>query len=410
MSSPLVVPRRHQVMIPILVLILVMTPGLWANDAPLLPVQVTGIDATTNRTVDCVLPAGVAVSGTVTSDGGNLIIGGSVTARSADVTFEGAIQFSPVAQSSRYQITLPPGRYRLKVRALFVVEETGTTLTVTYPESDEIAITATMVHDLRIPPPPPVVRVRGVVQNLGGLDAEDAVIFFAREDGTIQASAPLAEDFMLAVPVGRYVIAALGLRPPLSDDLSELLNLELATVTISGVTTVDVTIPPLVEVKGTITMTRGNAGFPMQIAVASVDQQATRAAVTVPTDATEGQYSLLVPAGFYDAIAFVPISLEEDAGGVLGFPVSSRRFRAESGAELHFTIPPIGPVVTLSGRVTDAQGNPVGGVFVLASSGVLTDMTDVFFTAATLSENDGTYELKVISGRNYSLLCTPPAM
>lgn len=400
----------QKVMIPGLVLILVMPPGILADDMPLLPAQRTGIDATADQKVDCVLPSGVTLTGAVTSEAHALIIGGSITARSAEgVTFDGPIQFSPLEQSARYRVVLPPGQYRLRVRALFLVEDTGSTLAVTFPEGDPITVDDDVVHDVLVPPPPPLVRVRGEVRDLGDLDAETAAIQFAAPEGTLQASTVLAEDYTLAMPVGQYVVSVLGLKPYLPDDQSELLNLELNVVTISGDTTVDLTIPPLVTVTGTIKGADGQPPIQAQIAVANADQQATRAAVIV-TGATDGQYMLRLPAGSYDAIAFVSLALGEEAQGVLGFPLLSRRFRAEAGAELHFTVPPVNSVVTISGRVTDDQGNPIEGAVILASSIALTDVPDTFFTAAALSESDGTYRLVVISGRDYTLVCTPPAL
>lgn len=391
------------------ILVLAMGPRLSAAEMPLLPAQQTGIDATIDRTVDCLLPAGVTLTGTITSEAGVVIVGGSVTARSADATFQGPIEFSPLEQSARYQIVLPPGQYRLRVSVVFVIEDTGSTLTVSFDEGEEITVGSSTVHDLRVPSPPPVVRVRGTVRNLGDLNGERAAILFAAEDGTLQASTTLAEEYTLAVPVGRYVVSALGLRPSLPDELNELLNLELERVMISGDTTVDVTLPALVEVKGTIKMASGAPAIAAQIIATSVDQQATRAVVAISFDATDGQYRLLIPVGSYDAIAFVTFILEEEGSqGALGFPISSRRFHADTGAELDFTIPPIGPIVTISGRVTDGQGDPVGGAFVLASSIMLTDMQDTFFTAGALSEDDGTFQVKVISGRDYTLVCTPP--
>ncbi|HXF06253.1 MAG TPA: carboxypeptidase-like regulatory domain-containing protein [Blastocatellia bacterium] len=392
----------------LLILVMAVESGLSAADIALLPAQVTGIDATSDRTVNCLLPAGVTLTGSITSEADVLIVGGSVTARSADTSFEGPIQFSPLDQSARYEIVLPPGRYRLSVRAVFVVEETGSTLTVTFAEGEEMTVNDSTVHDLRVPSPPPVVRVRGTVRNLGDLDVERAAILFATEDGMIQASTALTEEYTLAVPVGRYVVSALGLSPLLPDELSELLNLELERVMISGDATVDVTLPPLVEVKGTIKMATGDPAITAQITVSNVDEQTTRAAVVISADATGGQYRLLIPAGSYDAIAFVTFLLEEETQGVLGFPISTRRFHADAGVELDFTIPPIGPIVTISGRVTDSQGDPVGGAFILASSVMLTDMPDTFFTAGVLSEDDGTFQIKVISGQDYTVVCTPP--
>lgn len=398
----------RRLVIGVVILTLVGGPKLSAGEIPLLPVQHGGIDATTDRTIDCVLPAGVTLTGAVTTETDAPIIGGNVTARSADVAFEGAIQFSPLTQSSRYEIALLPGHYRLTVRAIFVVEDTGTTLTVTFPESDEITVTGDTVHDLRVGPPPPVVRVHGRVQNIGDLDVENAVLAFTSEDGRVQSAIPLAEDYLLALPVGRYVVSALGLRPNLPDDLSELLNVELAVVTISGDTAFDVALPPLVEVKGLIQTAEGEPGIPAQITVLNVDQPATRAAVAILTDGTAGRYMLRIPAGTYEAIALVSLAVDEEGRGVLGFPLPARQFLARAGAELHFTVPRRGPVVTISGRVTDARGNPVAGAFVLASGTMLTDMPDSSFTAAVLSDNEGTYQIKVIGGRDYTLVCSPP--
>ena len=401
---------RQKVMVLGLVLILVIPPGVLADGMPLLPAQRTGIDATADQKVDCILPSAVTLTGAITSEANAPIIGGTITARSAEgAAFEGPIQFSPLTQSSRYRVVLPPGEYRLGIKAIFLLEDTGSTLAVTFPEGDSIAVDDDVVHDLLVPPPPPLVRVRGVVRGLGDLDAETAALLFAAPEGTLQASTVLAEDYTVAMPVGRYVVGVLGLKPHLPDDQSELLNLELDMVTISGDTTVDLTIPPLVTVTGTIKAPEGHPPLQAQIAVANTDQQATRAAVIV-TDQTDGQYVLRLPAGSYDAIAFVSLALGDEAQGVLGFPLLSRRFQAEAGAELHFTVPPVSSVVTISGRVTDDQGNPVEGAVLIASSIALTEAPGAFFTAAALSESDGTYQVVVLSGRDYTLVCTPPAL
>jgi len=102
------------------------------------------------------------------------------------------------------------------------------------------------------------------------------------------------------------------------------------------------------------------------------------------------------------------IELGGGTEGDLTFPVPALRLEVRGDMTQDFIRPALGTIVTISGRVTDASGNPVAGAFIGASSSDLTDTPNAAVEASVESGDDGRYTLKVLSGRQYTLTCSPP--
>ncbi len=71
-------------------------------------------------------------------------------------------------------------------------------------------------------------------------------------------------------------------------------------------------------------------------------------------------------------------------------------------------VPALPGTVTISGKVTDPQGQPVSGVNVSASSSQITGAADVTFSTSATTDNGGDYSLTVLNGTGYQLFFSPP--
>jgi hypothetical protein len=77
-------------------------------------------------------------------------------------------------------------------------------------------------------------------------------------------------------------------------------------------------------------------------------------------------------------------------------------------ASYDFTVPALPGQVTISGRVTDSNGNPVNNVTVSALSQSITGTPNLQFFTGTTTDTSGNYSMSVLSGTNYQLSFTPP--
>jgi len=217
---------------------------------PLLSVERVGFDATADATLDFTLPSGFVLSGRVTSADGMSIFSGSVTARSENNSYSGTISLSPLPlpPSSRYRIVLPAGTYTLSATIMSVDMTSGSSLSITYDLGDTVTVTGDTTRDISVPASPRTFVVQGKVTSTGSLPTEGTITFMS-DDGKIMATAPSTDKYKIGVPSGKYNVFSMVLAS-LPGDLTEVLDIQLTAATISGDTTLDLTLPAVVTLSG----------------------------------------------------------------------------------------------------------------------------------------------------------------
>ncbi len=135
--------------------------------APLLPVVVTGISATSDATVNRTLVAGYRLSGTIRGPG---VPTGIAAVSSAEV-FYGRID----ASTSKYLIVLEAGTYTL--HPSFTIEKTAM---VAFEESDPVHISGDTTHDIALPSTN-LTRLSGTISGMNTLPGslQNATLFLS---------------------------------------------------------------------------------------------------------------------------------------------------------------------------------------------------------------------------------------
>lgn len=382
------------------------------NNQQLLPQTVDGLTILTNTTRDFVLPSGCVLSGTVTDSDETPVFAGTVTATAGDQSYTGAIQFSPfpLPPAARYRIVLPPGTYTISATVPLLDEDTESILNVTYRLIDSLNVTCNTTRNLTLPDPPTTFLVQGRITSAGSLSPRGAVSFFS-EDGRIQALQPQANgSYKIKVPAGQYRVT-FGVTQEPAPNLSEILNLNMTSVTVTGDRTLDLTLPAVVTLQGKITDASGQGAVPATLVAFDTDESVpivgrTNAIVHVPERVTTGNYRMALPQGTYGLSVSTEITLDGEEAG-LSFPIPVRQKVLTGDSTEDFLRPAPGPTVTLSGKVTDSSNRPVAGAQVIVSSSELLNVPAAAFNNGTRTRADGTYSLKVLPGRQYTVTVNP---
>ena len=94
--------------------------------------------------------------------------------------------------------------------------------------------------------------------------------------------------------------------------------------------------------------------------------------------------------------------------GILRAPRTNQKTYSVDST-LNIALPAFPQERTLSGTVTDENGQPVSGVQVeVFTNGGLTGTPDAYFSATTTTGPQGNYSLKVLSGTQYVITFEPP--
>ncbi|HXF04196.1 MAG TPA: carboxypeptidase-like regulatory domain-containing protein [Blastocatellia bacterium] len=382
------------------------------NNQQLLSQRVSGLTILTNTTQDFVLPSGCVLSGTITDSEEAPVFAGSVTATAGDQSYTGTIQFSPfpLPPTARYRIVLPPGTYVISATVPILDEDTGSVLNVTYRLIDALNVTCNTTRNLTLPDPPRTFLVQGRITSAGSLPPRGVVSFFS-DDGQIQVLQPQANgSYKIKVPAGQYRVT-FGVTQEPAPALDEILNLNMTSVTVTGDRTLDLTLPAVVTLQGKITDASGQGAVPSTLLAFDIDESVpflvrTNAVVFVPERVSTGNYRMVLPQGTYNLLVSTEIRLDGEEAG-LSFPIPGRQKVLTGDSTEDFLRPELGPTVTLSGKVTDSSGRPVADAQISVSSSELVNVPGAAFTNSTETRTDGTYSLKVLPGRQYTVTVTP---
>jgi hypothetical protein len=397
------------------------TIGHAQNQKPLLGTQMTNVNATSNVMLNATLPSGFTLSGAVRGADPTPIFGGTVIARSGNQTFTGNITFR--AGASTYQVTLAPGTYSLTVNRLALDTSSGTAFFVT-SDAGMVTVMANTTRDLMLPATPATVPISGNVASLGTLPTEGSISFYST-DGKIQASAQLKGSYSARLPRGTYdVVISLGI---MQGGLNQSLSLRMGMVAVNGPQNFNFTLPMTWTLSGTV---KNNDGSPApSSSVFTIDTNdlgnlpggsgnpcggsvanfiATSGFVAVPKDSTTGAYRLLLPPRTYSMGVSIDLDPSDNVAAILSIPVPSLELNLSTDRTQNFMFPAIPPFFNITGKVTDMNGQPVGKALVTAFTSMITNTPNAAFSTSVEAASDGTYQLKVLSGTNYTVVFCPP--
>ncbi len=383
--------------------------GVVAADSPLLSVIHTGIQATTNQSVDSTLPAGYRLTGVV---GGRVSTVLNVFAKNTDgQIFPGTIDHS----TGQYTAVVPPGVYTVGV-CYVPRRTTATNLPVVTFSTAPVTVTGHTALNITVADPD-LRTVRGTVSGLAQLPANGGVsIVFTAEQGASGLTVPLGLDgaYELQVPDGNYVASLLvtNVTAPIQSALS-IYNLSPIAVTGRAVTA-NFDVPALSQINGRVRMTDGSAipantavwGVPSDLATDFTESScnAPVGSSTAVADAS-GNYTMLLANGrSYNMLVTLPAG----SGGVATY-MSGRTIQSLSGNLLEdFLVPVLPAPVTVSGKLTDFRGQAVPNAPVALVSDEVSGAPNVSFGSNAMTDGSGNYSATVLSGTNYRVRFAPP--
>jgi hypothetical protein len=106
----------------------------------------------------------------------------------------------------------------------------------------------------------------------------------------------------------------------------------------------------------------------------------------------------------------VDLSLGQDSQGSLAFPIPPLQLNISGNMTRDFTVPALPQIVTISGTVKTAQGQPVADSLIFGTTSTVTNTPNVAFGSGTQTKSDGTYQLKALSGTGYLMTADSPTL
>jgi len=384
--------------------------GTLPPGTPLVSQSRQEVNATSNVAVDTQLEPGFTLTGVLS---GRITKVEHVYVRSsAGKLFMGQIDHS----TGRYQIVVPPGTYQLSL--CYQPRKSGVTNPpyVEYTNPTAFNVSTNLTRDIAVPD---VVlqRVHGTVAGFDQLPANGGVsVAFHDPNSDASLVMPLALDgtYDGVLPDGTYTVSLLvaNLTTPAQPEFA-VYGASPAPITVAGGTVgANFSFPSRSTVRGKVRMadlspapanTMLSAAAPQ--AIDPADDPCSSAPVVqnlAPTDAT-GNYQMLLTNG-------------KSYGLVLKMPYSNGTLKYETGRTVQdlgadrvedFLLPALPATVTISGKVTNPDGQGLKGVTVTAETDQLANATGLGFSSSAVTDDAGNYTLTVLSGTAYQLNYAP---
>ncbi len=388
--------------------------GTLPPGTPLMSQTQQSVDATSNVAVDAQLQPGFKIAGLIS---GKITRVEHVFARSgADQVFMGQIDHA----TGHYEIAVPPGVYQLSL--CYQPRKSGAVNLpyVDYTDPTTVSVSTDTTRDLPIPD---VVlqRVHGSVEGLAQLPANGGVsVAFHDPNSDASLVMPVAADgtYDGTLPDGTYVVSLLvsNVTVPVQQEFA-VYGASPDPITVDGGTLgASFTFPSLSTVRGKVRMADLSPA-PANTAIWAADPQAidpaddpcsnAPAVADVATTDTSGNYQMMMANGkSYDLAVTVSYSststLTYDTGRTID---SLAADRVED-----FLFPALPAAVTITGKVTNPDGQGLKGVTVSAQSNQLTNASGLGFSSSAVTDDAGNYTLTVLGGTAYSITFAPPTV
>lgn len=437
---------------------LLLLIGQIVNAQTLIPSAVQTVDMMGDTIVNPILPSGFLLSGTVTTELNEPIGLGTVTAQSPAGAYTGNISAQGAAPA--YRLALPAGTYDLSLLIPFLDSDAevpafvyiGATL------ASALAITADATQGLVVSALPALETITGFVTTQDAVPTTGNLQFISADGNTVTI-ARFQNEYTIRLPLGTYTVNAEltfteaaepseGATAPGRQRATASVVVNLDPVSVTDDPTIhDVTLPPTVGLSGTVF---DHLGVPMSsarvmatvadagpVAPSDIDfscraggefafAPASVAGTAIIHDETlqgepntTGAYRMPLPIGAYrlsvtlglelqPGMAPTPVALDTSPSGILSAAAPGPALALTADVIQNPVVPALPPVVTLSGQVTDALGQPVANAAVKVITSALAGVSNAMFFATAQTGDDGTYALPVLSGSDYQILACPP--
>ncbi len=368
--------------------------------------QRQAVDASSDITVDAQLAAGFVISGILS---GRIATAHELFATNEDgEVFMGQIDHT----TGEFQIVVPAGTYNLSVcyqpRRLGSINLPN----ILYTDPASFPVNINVTRDLAVPDAT-LATVSGEVAGLDQLpDNTGVALVFSTADGSAGGTIPVNEqgEFEGTLAHGTYTPSLVISDTTSSQPLFSVFDISPEPIVITGRSELHFAVPERSTITGRIRMSDLSAPPADSLILATEPAAMGRGGFCTAglvqsaanIDAAGNYEIILANQRSYRMSLFVPI-----AGGVL-LADTGRDLQNLSGNRVEdFMLPALPDEATISGRVTDPQGQGLMGVTVVASAEQLAAGLSFFSTAVT--DDDGNYTLTVLAGADYTVTFTPPS-
>ena len=387
--------------------------------AALLDKTQANVDATANTTVNAGLQAGFKLSGTVT---GAQLVASVVAQNSTGGQFAAAYS----VMTSRYLVVVPAGSYTLRVCYVPQTGSSQSSSSISFADPTAVQVNADTTRNITIPALT-LNRVSGTVSGVAQLPTNSGLALnFSTADGTSGGTAVVSGTgaYEILLPNGTYTVSlqvSNVTAPPATPQLLMTLY-SIGTVTVTGApVTANLDPPARANVSG-VARRAGTDGMPPTALVSAIDTSGPtqQAAFTCNFPAT-ASVTNVNPSGDFDVQRAYQLILATGrsyrlsltfpvgTSGAVSFPTDGRLIGPLTvNLAQNLDVPALPGNVTVSGKVTDPQGQPVSGVSVTAQSSQITGAANVTFSTVATTDATGNYSLTVLNGTAYQLTFVPP--
>ncbi|MBI4455334.1 MAG: carboxypeptidase regulatory-like domain-containing protein [Acidobacteria bacterium] len=387
--------------------------GAFAGRPPqataLLSRTISGVNATTDVTVNAALPPGFRLSGTISGPGQPTVVAALGSDRSN-------IFIGPTnVNTKRYLVVVPADTYNLLVCHL-----QPTTVTNTFQDPSPVQVASDTTRDITLPAVGSF-NVSGAVLGVGTIPSlQSPSLTFSSSDGKTQGVFPLLQSgsYQGQLPNGTYTASLSGQAGSGPLQMQTLSIFNLGSLTVNGGATGNFSIPGLATVSGSIGGSGAADAFFLTVSArdTSALQPTTFTGCGFPPDTNLTTvfgalmpYQMTMATGRnYGMSVMLPILEGERPIGNLTLPVPPRQVAFSGNTNQDFDIPALPQRPKISGRVTDSSGNGVNGAFVVALTEQVTGIPGSSYSGFTTTDSNGNYSLPVLSGTNYQLIFFPP--
>jgi hypothetical protein len=383
--------------------------GTLPPGTPMVSQSQEGVNATSNVTLDAQLQPGFKITGVLS---GRINRADYVLARNASGrVFKGLIDHA----TGRYQIVVPPGTYNLALSYQPRRSNAVNLAVLEHRDPAPVVVSTDVTRDLPVPDVP-LQRVHGSVIGFDQLPANGGVsVYFQDAANNASLVIPLAVDgtYEGSLPDGTYTVSLLvaNIAAPAQQTFAVYGASPAPIIVAGGTLGADFTFPARSTVRGKVRMADLSPA-PANTAVAAFDPQAPRP-TNDPTNIVVIQNSALVDAtGNYQML----LSNGKSYGLALTLPHPNGTLTYETGRTVEnlagdrvedFLLPALPGAVTISGRVTNSEGQGLKGVTVFAETDQLANTPGIGFSSTAVTDDAGNYTLTVLSAASYRVDFAP---
>jgi hypothetical protein len=364
----------------------------------------TGVNATTDIVKNVVLPSGFKLTGTITGPG----VAHTVFAKvGSTVSYSGTYD----SQKGQYLVILPAGTYDISIGFTPNGVPADEDLSMSVQVATGVQISGDTTLNLTLPSVT-LYQVSGVITNLSNLPLQyqsnpAQTVMDDSGDPAVEAGFTVNMtdgSYQGVLPAGHYSQGLNAFFSTSGFQTQSLGVLTVASVTVTG----NMVIPPYAVPQTATLSGMVQGGSFGGNALTAINASGTIVGSTI-TDLLTNQYvAFLVKNVLYNVSVGAALLQGASVLGSGTFPLPAASITLnQDTSNFNFTIPPNPPLVTISGRVTDSNGNGLSNVSISGTSDSITGGLWNTFAGFGQTDANGNYSMIVFSGTNYQISYLP---